>query len=257
MLNSCDVSVVIPCFNAEDYLPDALTSIICQLTQPREIIVVDDGSTDRSAEVAEKFGARVIKNPSNMGIGYSRQRGAENAVGKYVGFLSADDVYHLGFLEEMSKHLDGNSIVFSDYYECNSLLKQQNIFKAPTYHSQQEFKKLVIEWALRKNMFTCFSTVLIPHWLFDRVKFHSELRHGEDLVFLLETVAHGVAWIHVPLPLVNYRVSRYRQNQVEWQRLWNAQVPVLMDLGVDSDEIADAIRRNYRVAFPLWKRVFS
>ena len=62
-----EISVIIPVYNAEKDLEECLSSLQKQTCQPKEIIVVDDGSTDHSAEIAEKMGATVVKNIKNMG----------------------------------------------------------------------------------------------------------------------------------------------------------------------------------------------
>ena len=257
------VSVVVPAYNAEKYLLDCLVSIKKQNLVPDQVILVDDGSTDDTVGIARENGVQVARHEKNMGIGYSRQHGAEIAASDYVGFLSADDSYLPCFLSTMLEYADGKAILFSDYYRCNEKQQIQSVFTAPHYDSQEAFRNLAIQWALRKNMFTCFSTVLIPHWVFNQVTFHKELRHGEDLVFLLETVKHGVPWVHVEQPLVKYRVhsqsgTRKARNEVEWQQLWNAQTPILKMLGVSDERIMTAKAQNHKVAFPtILRRIMT
>lgn len=87
------VSIVIPCYNAEKYVGEAIESALGQ-TYPRiEVIVVDDGSTDRSLDVIKGFGDRIrwVTGP-NRGGSAARNRGIELARGEYLQFLDADDV---------------------------------------------------------------------------------------------------------------------------------------------------------------------
>lgn len=89
------VSVIMPAFNAERYLAEAIASVLGQ-TYPRiEFIVVNDGSTDRSSEIARAFGDRltVIDCPVNGGIGHARNRGMASAKGAFIAFMDADDIW--------------------------------------------------------------------------------------------------------------------------------------------------------------------
>ena len=83
------ISVIIPAYNAEKYIGEAIESALNQTRPAAEIIVVDDGSTDGTAAVAEKFGSpvRLIRNPENLGVGASRNRGVQASRGEYVAYL--------------------------------------------------------------------------------------------------------------------------------------------------------------------------
>lgn len=87
------VSVVVPCFNAERWLGAALDSALAQTWAPLEVIVVDDGSTDGSVDVARSFGDRVtVLTGPNQGPSAARNRGLGVARGEHVQFLDSDDL---------------------------------------------------------------------------------------------------------------------------------------------------------------------
>jgi len=243
-----DISVAIPAYNAEPYLAKAIESVRNQKIMVKEIVVVDDGSKDATEQIAKDLGAKVFKNPANMGIGYSRQKATENCSGDYVAFLSVDDSFHKDFLETAQDYLDEKSIVFTDYYRC-AKGKVRDIFNAPPYTTQSEFRKLVIDWALRKNMFTNFSTVIIPRRVFSEVSFDTELRHSEDLIFLLDTVIKEIPWVHVQKPLCYYSFRSTRQNPTEWELLWKKLIPRLTELGVPTETSLAAKEKNFKDCF--------
>ncbi len=88
------VSCIVPCFNGERYLDEAIGSILAQTQRPLEIIVVDDGSTDGSAEVVARYGAAVrYHRQENRGPGAACNSGLALATGEFVAFLEQDDVW--------------------------------------------------------------------------------------------------------------------------------------------------------------------
>jgi glycosyltransferase involved in cell wall biosynthesis len=89
------VSVVIPAFNAQTYLADTLNSVLASTFRDFEVIVIDDGSSDRTGEIAQGFGppVRVIRQ-ANAGMSASRNRGISESRGTYVALLDADDLWH-------------------------------------------------------------------------------------------------------------------------------------------------------------------
>ena len=88
------VSVVIPVYNGEKYLAETIESILAQSCGPIEIIVVDDGSTDGSAQIAKGFSGHIqYLHQSNRGCPAARNTGIKKASGKYFAFLDADDLW--------------------------------------------------------------------------------------------------------------------------------------------------------------------
>jgi glycosyltransferase involved in cell wall biosynthesis len=88
------VTVIVPVYNGEKYLKEALDTIFAQTHPLVEVVVIDDGSTDGTAEIAANFGSKVhIIRKQNGGIGAARNIGVEAATGDYIAFLDADDLW--------------------------------------------------------------------------------------------------------------------------------------------------------------------
>ena len=87
------VSVIVPVYNGERYLDSALKSIFRQHYRPIEVIVVDDGSTDRSAEIAQSYEEVHYIYQSNKGPAIARNTGLDAAQGEFIAFLDADDLW--------------------------------------------------------------------------------------------------------------------------------------------------------------------
>jgi glycosyltransferase involved in cell wall biosynthesis len=97
------VTCIIPVYNGERYLGEALESILNQTYGPLEVIVVDDGSTDRTPDVVTSYGSRVAyRRQANAGAPSARNLGIGAASGEWIAFLDADDLWHP---EKLSKQL--------------------------------------------------------------------------------------------------------------------------------------------------------
>lgn len=101
MNNQPLISIITPFLNTESFLREAIESVISQIYENWELLLVDDGSTDNSSTIAQEFAAKYPKkirylehkNHQNIGKSTSRNLGIQNAKGKYIGFLDADDVF--------------------------------------------------------------------------------------------------------------------------------------------------------------------
>lgn len=104
MTDDGGISVVIPVRNGEAFLAEAIRSALHQDPRPSEVIVVDDGSTDSSADVARALGVTVIGQPP-LGPGAARNRGADHAASELVAFLDGDDLMSPGRLDVQGRAL--------------------------------------------------------------------------------------------------------------------------------------------------------
>jgi len=101
------VSVIMPVYNSEKYLEEALVSIQEQSYKNLEVILVDDGSKDSSPEICDRFASidtrfKVI-HQSNSGPSAARNRGLDEATGDYVTFVDNDDLLHRGVVKELDR----------------------------------------------------------------------------------------------------------------------------------------------------------
>lgn len=120
------VSVIVPVYNVEKYLDKCLNSLVNQTLKDIEIIVINDGSTDNSKKIIDKYKKEypaLIKsvNTKNRGIGPARNLGIKKATGKYITFVDSDDYLKEDALEKAFNHIKENNsdIVIYDWYEVN------------------------------------------------------------------------------------------------------------------------------------------
>lgn len=128
-----NISVVIPAYNEEKYLGKALESLKNQTEKPFEIIVVDNNSTDKTAEIAKSFGARVVTE-QKQGISYARNAGFNAVKGEIIARIDADSTAPANWITRIRKdiEIDGKDAVTgpANYSDSSSKLKFSHLVSA-------------------------------------------------------------------------------------------------------------------------------
>ena len=119
-----DISVVVPIYNVEKYLINCLESIDKQSYKFFELILVDDGSTDKSGSIVDKYAIgkdnTVVIHKQNGGLSSARNEGIKIAKGRYICFVDSDDQLEAGYLEEMYRQLsEDTDLVICDFDEID------------------------------------------------------------------------------------------------------------------------------------------
>lgn len=176
---SATVSVVVPVFNGERFLAAALASAFQQSHQPAEVIVVDDGSTDRSCEIAQSVRGVQLISGTHSGVSAARNVGVQAANGEWIAFLDADDTWMPAKLaRQVALGQAGGQLVVCKY--------------RPVFHSG------VPSWysgPAENESADCFfpSAWLVRRDVFEKVGgFDSAWTHGEDFEWLSRAIAAGV-----------------------------------------------------------------
>lgn len=122
-MNNIKLSIIVPCYNSRDFIAECLASVLPHLSDTIELIIVNDGSTDDSADIIERSTREfkqqniVIINQENSGISSARNSGIKLAVGEYIAFLDSDDMFHSDFWNEVLPVIDDSTI---DIVEFNA-----------------------------------------------------------------------------------------------------------------------------------------
>lgn len=149
------VSVVIPVYNAKDYLQDCINSLLNQTLQDCEYIFVNDGSTDNSCEIIEDYQKKddriVLINQENKGIGEARNTGIKIAQGEYLGFLDNDDFFKSDFLEALYNTASRNDL---DILISKTILGRDNkfIIKENGFETNLIFDNVFIQQNIIPNL---------------------------------------------------------------------------------------------------------
>jgi len=201
------VTVVIPVYNGEKYVGDAIESVLNQTYKDWELIVVDDGSTDRTANVVNRY---VAKNPrkinyiyqTNQGVSVALNEGILHGKGKYIALMGHDDRWLPKKLEKQVSILEKRrsfGLVCSATYVIDSLGQRNDLWRKPKAY-QATYQDL------RNKNFIYALTVLIRKTCLDKVGLHDEnIRYVQDYDLWLR-LGQKYRIYYLDEPLAEYRV---------------------------------------------------
>lgn len=179
------ISIIIPCYNAEKTIKRCLESVISQTYKNIEIVIINDGSTDKTDSIIKKYinDSRIkYYNRNNHGIGKTRNFGIKEATGEYITFLDSDDYLPNDAIDNLYNFAQKNKLdlVVSDYYVDNKNIKSEKIKSFPITN-------------IKNNPNLIFDINLAP-WnklykkeLIENIKFEENLKY-EDAPFVIESI---------------------------------------------------------------------
>ncbi|MBR3602626.1 MAG: glycosyltransferase [Lachnospiraceae bacterium] len=216
------VSVVIPMYNVEKYLRECLNSVLSQTISNIEIICVDDGSSDKSVDICKEYikkDNRVkLLTQKNSGPSKARNRGIEEATGKWISFVDADDWLENNMLERLISVSEDSDIVISNYYINMSNSKEKVNIKLD--ENKQIWDKERINIELRKflckgikeyNPYLAIGAPWARIYKLSLIKEHNiifplNVRRTEDGIFNMHMFENAKKIIYLNEPLYHYRL---------------------------------------------------
>lgn len=199
MIVSTLVSVIIPCFNAERWLSEAIESCLNQTYPNLEIIVIDDGSTDRSLEIIQSYGDRIIwEHTHHQGGNHARNRGFALSRGQFIQYLDADDYILPSKIETQVKLLEktGTDIAYGDWRFQNHLPDGRIVFEEGRYCGEQPH---VLRGLLSDSWWVAVSALLYRREAIEKGNGWDEtLWATQDRDFFLEAVLNGAKAVYQP-----------------------------------------------------------
>ena len=208
------VSVVIPCYNGAKFIRQTLDSVLAQTVEPHEILVVDDGSTDESREIAQSYGppVRVIRQP-NQGESVARNRGIEEARGDWIAFLDADDLWMPTKLERQIEVLGPDiAWVHTNYHVFGTKSREFNLAELSD-EDRYDISRLCVCSNKDQNL----SSAMVRRDVGTR--FPEWTQHGEDQIYLMDLILEGAGrCVLVEEDLCGKRV--HASNQTSTSKAW-------------------------------------
>lgn len=200
------ISIIMPAYNCERYIEEAIHSVIKQTYQSWELIVIDDGSKDRTVRIVEELSnkddrIRFYKNEKNQGVSATRNKGISLAGGDWIAFLDSDDIWVNTKLKkqmDIAKQLAAEFLFTGSSYINENGEYYQGISEVPNKVSYKELRT--------HNVIPC-SSVLIKKRFFKDIRMENDDMH-EDYAVWLRVLRTGVCAYGVNEPLLIYRISR-------------------------------------------------
>lgn len=211
------VSVIIPAYNVENYIEEAITSVQNQTYPHWELLVVNDGSTDATKEKAAKMAlsdSRLhLLNQANGGSAHARNTGLANAKGDYVAFLDGDDLWKPTFLEELLKAKENAGVAmaycgYAHLYSCG--------IKRGFRHRYADGDVLLA--SIKGQCPIHIGCTLVDKALYDdhNLRFSDGCLIGQDREFILNLVSITKV-VSLPKELMLYRIRRGSAIRSKWQ----------------------------------------
>ena len=190
MKNQPLLSVIVPCYDVEEYLDKCISSIACQIYTRLEIILIDDGSTDGTGKICDAWQEKDqrirVFHKQNEGASYARKTGVEHSTGEYVTFLDADDWIDLNMYSDMMKALlTTNSDIAQcgvcEVYENGRMEQREEILKTGNIEVVGRIEGVLLILEDRKWHSYMGNKIYKKH-LFDNIEFPKGRGYGEDYI---------------------------------------------------------------------------
>ena len=252
---SSSVSVIIPNYNRETLIGETISNLLAQTVPPREIIVVDDGSTDKSVEVIRSFGGKIkLIQQANQGPGAARNAGLRAAIGEFIQFQDSDDLFSLNKLDAQATLLEqiGADIAFSPWVklkiEGSKVILEDHVLQ----HAMPPEKLSLPCWWLR-GWSTVFQSLLFRRSFLAKVGFYrTDLILGEDgeLFFRALTSSPRVAFTDKALTIYRlHNVNKITQDEgtsqvrraIDWARCLRCMIGRCESSGLKMDLMTRSI----------------
>lgn len=199
------VSIIMPAYNCELFIKDAIESVINQKYQNWELIIIDDCSTDNTFNISRKYSVEypniiLKKNKVNSGVAHSRNVGIECSKGEWIAFLDSDDIWDINKLNKQVKYINNKSAEFiftGSKFITNTGQPLDFIFEVPNLVSYEKLRT--------HNVISC-SSVLIKKNHLEMFKMERDDLH-EDYAVWLRVLNSGISAHGINEPLLTYRIS--------------------------------------------------
>lgn len=203
------ISIIVPVYNVEAYLEKSLISLLNQTYKNIQIIIVDDGSTDSSGTICDRYcekDSRIeVYHIPNRGVSNARNQGLNYSMGEYVYFFDPDDFIEPRALEILYNQIKKDSV---DLVECSYFkdftVSRENVIHSNAKISGREAIKSLLLWNGYITSF-CWDKLYIKEKIGD-IRFDSKLKVGEDDLFVFEYLLKCESVIVLDCPLYNYLI---------------------------------------------------
>lgn len=209
----CLVSIIIPVYNVQNYIHVCLDSVVNQTYSHLDIVLIDDGSTDDSGKICDRYAARDSRirviHQQNLGAANAKNAGLDIAKGDFITFLDSDDWVEHNWIERM---LCASETYDADVVECSFLMEYTMGTEHGSNQTELSPTSFITEEYLRMypQMWTCalFWNKLFKAALISDVRFHKERRCIDDEFFTYKAITGAKKVLRINDELYHYRQRR-------------------------------------------------
>jgi len=210
--NEVQISVILPVYNGEVFLDETIQSILKQSYKIHEIIIIDDGSTDSSYSIIEKYaGDVIVLRQTNSGQSAARNYGVSYATGNFLAFIDQDDIWYDNHLQILVNNIESTSQrpigwIYSnlDQIDHTGKMIYFDVFRKIPHVAHPKTSLLD---CIRTDMFVLPSSALVSRAAFDHVGgFDERLIGCEDDDLFLRIFISGFHNIYVPISTLKWRI---------------------------------------------------
>lgn len=219
------ISIIIPCYNAENVIDETLACLERQTNRSFEVIFVNDGSVDNTQQKLEAFKAKgcveaVVVSKPNGGVSSARNAGLAIARGEYVAFLDADDLIADCFTEIMLREIQtaNADVVYCKLSrDLSALAKSDTVSEGICENAEDAMRRLLFQ--MGKYGFYCYlykASILREH----EIRFDETCKYGEDREFIWKYIVNCTSFVSIDAILYGYREnpSSATKKKATWRR---------------------------------------
>ena len=256
------ISVIIPVYNADKFLDKCITSVLEQTFNKFELILVNDGSTDRSGEICDFYSKKdnriKVVHKNNTGVSDTRNIGISLAVGQYICFIDSDDYIKSTMFEELYNYTENGNIdiiVSGIYFERMDNGSWENKIEYCKAYNVEQIKKIILNlfksYLLYNPVGKLYKKEIIDNY---NIKFDCDMSFGEDPVFNCEFMKYISSIKNIDKCYYNYvkhgEVSlsvRYDETKYESNKKMHQELANLMKYyQILSEEVLLILRQRYK-----------
>lgn len=204
----CETSIIIPAYNAERYIRDTIKSVIEQTYIDWELIIIDDGSVDGTADIVENFLAdnRISYfYHKNSGVSASRNKGVAMSKGRYIAFLDADDVWEKNNLFEKVSCLKNNNQIHWVFSDMKTIDMNSSLLDSCISGTDDNIVEHYLLWDRTVVPGPCSNIVIKRECFNGGLSFDPAFSTAADQDFCINLSSQFVGK-HIPEPLFSYRL---------------------------------------------------
>lgn len=202
------ISILVPCYNVEAFLPQCLDSIINQTYCDLQIVIVDDGSKDKTLTIAQEYASRdsriEVYHQKNQGVAAARNELLSKIKGNYFLFVDSDDWLELGMVEFLYTLAEKEN---ADIVTCNEVINETKVkqeYISRIYSQEMAIERFLYHREFRGSLWNKLVKVSLLH---NEQKFHCGISYGEDALFCWGLLKESCKVLYTDRQLYHYRMN--------------------------------------------------